>query len=178
MNFSSNELAAWIQAIGSIIAVFIAMWIPYKTNKSLILDQKLKIELRRKNTLLLLLPILYLIRRTVHEFLEENNPEARGLFDNEIEEFHSNYFELIPHFSNKLQSLIDSDFEHPLLTNLCFVLFQAEEHLNENSYLQRRGYHAAWINHKDLFIEEASTILNLIEELILSIESDNSLKIS
>ena len=53
MNFSSNELAAWIQAIGSIIAVFIAMWIPYKTNKSLILDQKLKIELRRKNTLLL-----------------------------------------------------------------------------------------------------------------------------
>ena len=37
MNFSSNELAAWIQAIGSIIAVFIAMWIPYKTNKSLIL---------------------------------------------------------------------------------------------------------------------------------------------
>lgn len=170
-------MPAWIQAIGSIVAIFIAIWIPYKTNKNQILEQKSKVELRRKNTLLLLLPILYSIKRTVFEFLEENNSEARDLFGKEIEQFNSNYFELIPHFSEKMQSLIDSDFDHSLLTEFCFQLFKAEEHLNENSYLQRRGYHAAWLNHKDLFIEEAKNIHQLAEKLIQNIEEINSEKI-
>ncbi|MHA3080140.1 hypothetical protein [Acinetobacter sp. ANC 5502] len=167
-------MPAWIQAIGSIIAIFIAIYIPYKTSKNQIIEQKFKVELRRKNTLLLLLPILYLIKRTVSEFLEENNSETRDLFGEEIKEFNSNYFELIPHFSQKMQSLIDSDFDHSLLTEFCFQLFKAEEQLNENSYLQRRGYHAAWINNKDLFIEEARNIHQLVEELIQNIEEIHS----
>ena len=176
MNLVSSEMPAWIQAIGSIVAIFIAIWIPYRANKNQIIEQKSKVALRRKNTLLLLLPILYSIKRTVFEFLEENDPEARDLFEEEIEQFNSNYFELIPHFSEKIQSLIDSDFDHCLLTEFCFKLFKAEEHLNENSYLQRRGYHAAWLNHKELFIEEAKNIYQLVEELIKNIEEINSEK--
>ena len=37
--------------------------------------------------------------------------------------------------------------------------------------LQRDGYHAAWINHKDLFIEAAESINELSDKVILSIES-------
>jgi hypothetical protein len=173
MNPISNDMPAWIQAIGSILAILIAIWVPYKTNKNQIAEQKSKIELRRKNTLLLLLPILYSIKRTVFEFLEDNT-DAKDLFGEEIEVFNSNYFELIPHFSEQIKSLIDSDFDHNLLSEFCFQLFKAEDHLNENSYLQRRGYHSAWLNHKDLFIEEASNIHKLAKDLILDIENIHS----
>ncbi|HCK62852.1 MAG TPA: hypothetical protein DHW12_00675, partial [Acinetobacter radioresistens] len=169
-----RSMPAWIQAIGSIVGILIAIWVPYKTNKNQIEEQRYRIELRRKNTLLLLLPTLYLIKRTIFEFLEENNPNAKDLFGEDIEEFNSNYFELIPHFSEKIQSLMDSDFKHDLLTKFCFELFKAEEHLNENSYLQRRGYHIAWLNHQDLFIEEAKNLHVLLKNLIENIEEMNS----
>ncbi|WP_284879815.1 hypothetical protein [Acinetobacter variabilis] len=169
-----TDLPAWIQAIGSIVAILIAAWVPYQSNKNQLTIQNTSAELRRKNTLLLLLPTLYLIKRTIFEFLEENNPNTKDLFGDDIEEFNSNYFELIPHFSQKIQSLMDSDFKHDLLTRFCFELFKAEEHLNENSYLQRRGYHAAWLNHQDLFIEEAKNLHILVEKLIENIEEMNS----
>lgn len=172
MQINWDTLAAWVQAIGSIIAIFVAIWIPYsldERNKKQIAADK---EVRSRIIQASLLPNLYHIRSTTEEFLEENSGQPSFLgVDREPESFDSNFFRLAPEFANVVTIALDSGEIESDVTTLSVLLCKAQEMLSMCSKLQRNGYHAAWINNKSLFIETAKEINILSDKIIKQIEN-------
>ena len=164
--------AAWVQAIGSIIAIGIAIWVPVKLAKDSQKKQEAeKISLSRV-VQVSLLPDLYRLRSCTKDFLDSQSGEKSFLGVNRSpEDFDEDFFSLVKEYANILKIASKSGVIQEQLTELMSIVFQTNELLAENTRLQRDGYHAAWINHKDLFIEAAESINELSDKVILSIES-------
>ena len=164
--------AAWVQAIGSIIAIGIAIWVPFKLAKDLQKKQEAeKISLSRV-VQVSLLPDLYRLRSCTKDFLDFQSEEKSFLGVNRSpEDFNEDFFSLVKEYANILKIASKSGVIQEQLTELMSIVFQTNELLAENTRLQRDGYHAAWTNHKDLFIEAAENINELSDKVILSIES-------
>ena len=119
-----------------------------------------------------LLPDLYRLRSSTKDFLDFQSGEKSFLgVDRSSEDFDDNFFSLIKEFSNILKAASESGIVQEQLTELIFIVFQTNELLAENARLQRDGYHSAWINHKELFVEAAKNINELSGKVIASIES-------
>jgi hypothetical protein len=72
---NSSELAAWIQAIGSIAAIVVAIAVPAVINKNqrrLLADEK---EERAKNAVLIIYPPIMDLSRSIDAFIEFNAPD-------------------------------------------------------------------------------------------------------
>lgn len=164
--------AAWVQAIGSIIAIGIAIWVPFKLAKDSQKKQEAeKISLSRV-VQVSLLPDLYRLRSCTKDFLDFQSGEKSFLGVNRSpEDFNEDFFSLVKEYANILKIASKSGVIQEQLTELVSIVFQTNELLAENTRLQRDGYHAAWTNHKDLFIEAAESINELSDKVILSIES-------
>ena len=119
-----------------------------------------------------MLPDLYRLRSSTKDFLDFQSGEKSFLgVDRSPEDFDDNFFSLIKEYANILKIAPKSGVMQEQLTELMSIVFQTNELLAENTRLQRDGYHAAWINYKDLFIEAAERINELSDNVILSIES-------
>jgi hypothetical protein len=163
--------AAWVQAIGSIVAIAIAIWVPFKINNLSLAQLAVDKAARARIFQASLLPTLYRLRSTTADFLQQESGEPSFLgVDRESDSFDSDFFELVPEFTNLLTIAVDSGSIQQQLTDLSVLLFKTKELLSENSKLQRDGYHAAWINHKDLFIDAARDLNTLSSNIIVSIE--------
>ena len=129
-------------------------------------------EIRSRIVQASFLPNLYRLRSATAEFLEEHSgqPSVFGV-EREPESFDSDFFKLVPEFTDMLAVAPDSGEIQGDVTTLSVLLFKANELLSENSKLQRDGYHAAWINHKDLFIGSAREINFLSVKIIRKIEN-------
>lgn len=164
--------AAWVQAIGSLLAISIAIWVPFKLNKLAFVQLAADRAARARIVQASLLPTLYRLRSTTSDFLEQESGEPSILgVTRESESFDSNFFELVPEFTSLLTLAVDSGSIQQDVTDLSALLFKTKELLSVNSRLQRDGYHAAWINHKDLFIEAARDLNALSGKIIGEIES-------
>lgn len=167
-----TAIAAWIQAIGSIGAIGIAIWVPFKLNKILALEIATDKTVRARVVQASLLPSLYRLRSTTADFLEQESGEPSFLgIDRDAESFDSNFFDLVPEFISLLTVAVDSGSIQQEIADLSILLFRTRELLSNNSKLQRDGYHAAWINHKDMFIEAATDLNSLATRIIVKIES-------
>ena len=164
--------AAWVQAIGSIIAIGIAIWVPFKLAKDSQNKQEAeKISLSRVAQVSLL-PDLYRLRSSTKDFLDFQSGEKSFLgVDRSSEDFDDDFFSLVKEFANILKIAPESGLIQEQLIELMSFVFQTNELLAENTRLQRDGYHTAWINHKDLFVESAENINKLSDKVIVSIES-------
>ena len=164
--------AVWAQAIGSIIGIGIAIWVPFKlATDSQSRQEAEKVSLSRVIQVSLL-PDLYRLRSSTKDFLDFQSGEKSFLgVDRSSEDFDDDFFSLVKEFSNILKVASESGFIQEHLTKLMFIVFQTNELLAENTRLQRDGYHAAWINHKELFVEAAKNINELSGKVIASIES-------
>jgi|TARA_R110002051_G_scaffold199278_1_gene266181 hypothetical protein len=164
--------AAWVQAIGSIIAIGIAIWVPFKLAKDSQNKQEAeKISLSRVAQVSLL-PDLYRLRSSTKDFLDFQSGEKSFLgVDRSSEDFDDDFFSLVKEFANILKIAPESGLIQEQLIELMSIVFQTNELLAENTRLQRDGYHTAWINHKDLFVESAENINKLSDKVIVSIES-------
>ncbi|MFT5121192.1 MAG: hypothetical protein ACI9MD_002295, partial [Psychrobacter glaciei] len=91
--------------------------------------------------------------------------------DRSSEDFDDDFFSLVKEFANILKIAPESGLIQEQLIELMSIVFQTNELLAENTRLQRDGYHTAWINHKDLFVESAENINKLSDKVIVSIES-------
>ncbi len=164
--------AAWVQAIGSIIAIGIAIWVPFKLAR----DAQDK-ETTEKNNVsrviqVYLLPDLYRLRSSTNDFIEFQSGEKSFLgVERRSEDFDDDFFSLVKEFTSILQIASKSGVIQEQLIELMFIIFQTNEILAENTRLQRDGYHSAWINHKDFFIEAAKKINELSNEVIVNVES-------
>jgi hypothetical protein len=164
--------AAWVQAIGSIIAIGIAIWVPFKLAKDSQNKQEAeKVSLSRVAQVSLL-PDLYRLRSSTKDFLDFQSGKKSFLsVDRSSEDFDDDFFSLVKEFANILKIAPESGLIQEQLIELMSIVFQTNELLAENTRLQRDGYHTAWINHKDLFVESAENINKLSDKVIASIES-------
>ena len=164
--------AAWVQAVGSLAAIGIAIWVPFELDRRARVKRMADEAARARLVQASLLPTLYRIRSTTADFLDEQsgNPSFLGV-ERKPADFDSDFFRLTPEFTGLLQVAIDSGKVKEDIAELSVMLFKTAEMLSENSKLQRDGYHAAWINHKDLFIEAATEINDLSEKIITAIEA-------
>lgn len=167
-----TAMAAWVQAIGSIIAIGIAMWVPFKLANDSQKKQAAESTSLSRVIQVSLLPDLYRLRSSTKDFLEFQSGE-RSFFgvDRNPEDFDDDFFSLVEEFTNILKIASKSGVIQEQLTELMCLVFRTNELLAENTRLQRDGYHAAWINHKDLFIEAAESINQLSHKVIINIES-------
>ncbi|KVD80653.1 hypothetical protein WS62_26785 [Burkholderia sp. ABCPW 14] len=72
-----------------------------------------------------------------------------------MKSFDSNFFDLVPEVSGILALAVESGAIQKNVTELSILLFKTKENLSSITKLQRGGYHAAWINNKDEFIDAA-----------------------
>lgn len=164
--------AAWVQAIGSVAAICVAVWLPFNLDKRNRAHAALDKSERSRIVQASLLPSLYKLRSTTSDFIEKQSgkPSFMGV-DREFDAFDSDFFGLVPEFKNILAVVPDTGEIQSDVATLSVLLFKANELLSDNSKLQRDGYHAAWINHQDLFLEAANEINALSSRIIDSIET-------
>ncbi len=127
----NQELAAWVQAIGSVFAIFVAISIPLYLNK---LEQKKNQELLRiqkEKYFVILFPSLYRIRRYSHNFLTQMLKHEHNT-ENILHTLDSLYLELIPIFSKELHIFVHSQIYDEDLNQLAFEVFLCEEILHQH----------------------------------------------
>lgn len=180
MDINTNTISSIIQAFSSVIALLIAVYIPISMDKKSKQRQEELDAQKEKNMKVALLPLLYELRSKSSDFIDENRPEHKDIYGNPIEipleNFESDFWKLIPQFTNTLLPNFFISSLQDKLTKLLGELFTVQDMLNQNSKLQRYGYHLAWANHKDLFLEKAKIIHSIANEIIQLIENENNIK--
>lgn len=164
----NQELAAWVQAVGSVFAIFVAIAIPLYLNY---LEQKKanrSLKLQKQKYFVILFPSLYRIRRCSQEFLttmghHEKNP------DNILHTLDSRYLDLIPTFSKELHLFVHSQIYDVDLTQLAFELFYCEEILQQHLSQPVNDKQKA---HQDLIILHTRKASCLCEKIIKRSEGE------
>jgi hypothetical protein len=169
---ASSEQAAWVQAIGSLIAIAIAIAVP------LFIDHLTKRRIdkeknsRSKALALSILPDLYKLKASTSHFIDEKiNPETDA--PREIDELNGNYFAHADNFKRILAEMPDLGLYGAKLSDLVYRLFKANEMIATVTRLQASGYHAAYINNVDEFVVFARSIDTATANLITAIESSH-----
>jgi hypothetical protein len=173
----NQELAAWVQAIGSVFAIFVAISIPLYLNYLQRKNMQQAMEIQKQKYFVILFPSLYRIRRYSFDFLNhienhENNVE------NIMHTLDSLYLDLIPVFSKELHIFVHSQIYDEDLNQLAFEFFFCEEvlhqHLNQPMD-QKKKYH------QDLIVQHTQKAYALCEKIIkkneknyLDVEIDQS----
>ena len=176
----TSTVSSIIQAISSVVALFISLFVPYNMDKKLRQRQKELDNQNEKSMKLALLPLLYELRFKSLDFIDENQPERKDIYGESLEisdeQFESDFWELIPKLTNALLPNFFISSLQDKLQKLAGELFIIRDMLAQNSKLQRYGYHHAWANHKDLFLEKAKKIHNIADDIISIIENENNIK--
>ena len=160
----NQELAAWVQAVGSVIAIFVAVCVPLYLNH-LQQQRDLAIEqLQKQKYFVTLLPTLYRIQRYSQDFIQQiaAHPEQDQHILHRLE---SEYLELIPVFAKELHIFVHSQIYDDLLNQLAFQLFHAEEILAQ--YLHNPKHK---LQQQQRLVIHSQQILKLSEQLIQNIE--------
>lgn len=67
----NQELAAWVQAVGSVIAIFVAVAVPIYFDRKQRLYEQQSLQNQKQKFFIVLLPMLYQLRNTTATFLQE-----------------------------------------------------------------------------------------------------------
>jgi type II secretory pathway component PulL len=172
----NQELAAWVQAVGSVIAIFVAIGIPLylkylekkNTNKLL--------ETQKEKYFVILFPSLYRIRRYSSDFIQqiakhENNAE------NIMHTLDSLYLNLIPVFSNELHIFVHSQIYDEDLNQLAFEFFYCEEilqqHLNQPIDQKKKQHQDQIVLHTQKAYELCEKIIKKNEKKYIDLAQDD-----
>lgn len=158
----NQELAAWVQAIGSVFAIFVAISIPLYLNYLEQKKDRISLKLQKQKYFVILFPSLYRIRRYSQEFLKaigehEDNPE------NILHTLDSMYLGLIPVFAKELHIFVHSQIYDDDLNQLAFELFHCEEILHQ--HLSQPADHKQKA-HQDQIVLHTKKVNRLCERII------------
>lgn len=159
----NQELAAWVQALGSVFAIFVAVAIPLYFDRKRRSDA-IEIEQNQKQKFLItLLPTLYQLRDCTRTFLQVYQQQSQQEM-HALHSLESNYLKLIPVFAKELHIFVHSNIYDEQLNQLAFELFHSEEILsqylknpNQQQWLplqQKLTQHATQIESVTTFIIE------------------------
>ena len=168
----NQELAAWVQAIGSVIAIFVAVAIPLYFDRKQHRDEQQIEENQKQKFLITLLPTLYRLRNSTQLFLEkfQNQHEV-----NAIHSLESEYLKLIPVFAKELHIFVHSNIYDEQVNQLAFELFHAEEILSQ--YL-KHAIKDQWHASQEKLIQHATYILQFTSMIIEKTEHHYADKIT
>ncbi|MCO8044622.1 hypothetical protein NI467_04540 [Acinetobacter bohemicus] len=162
----NQELAAWVQAIGSVIAIFVAISVPlYLNHLAQNRDDALQ-DKQKQKYFVTLLPTLYRIRRYSSEFIQQMQSHQQST-QNILQTLETEYLELIPVFSRELHIFVHSQIYDSNLNQLAFELFHSEEILQQH-LLQPQDQKQ--LKHQALLSKHSQHIHDLSHQLIMQIE--------
>lgn len=127
----NQELAAWVQAVGSVFAIFVAISIPLYLNYLQQRRDNSVQDMQKQKFFVTLLPTLYRIRRYSNDFIEQMQVHTRST-ENILHQLETEYLELIPVFSQELHIFVHSQVYDEHLNQLAFELFHSEEVLEQH----------------------------------------------
>ena len=162
-----SEQAAWVQAIGSILAIVVAIIIPMRANAQSNREKNKENKRKAKALTILVLPDLYNLRSFVNSFIQEQNGEEpfreesiNGIDLNDL----TRSFKAILLNTDQLGEISE------MLTVLVAKVFSANESYESMFRRQAGGYHNAPMNLMPLILEEFETISELTNKVIAKIE--------
>lgn len=162
----NQELAAWVQAVGSVFAIFVAISIPLYLNHLAQKRDRNALSMQTRKFFVTLLPTLYRIRRYSTDFIAQMQ-QHRDSTENILQQLESEYLELIPVFSKELHIFVHSQVYDVNLNTLAFELFHSEDILEQ--HLQQ-ATEKKQLSHQTLLMERSEHIQRLSTQLIQQIE--------
>ena len=127
----NQELAAWVQAVGSVIAIFVAVAVPIYFDRKQRLYEQQSLQNQKQKFFIVLLPMLYQLRNTTATFLQEFQHQKDHEID-AITTLESEYLNLVPVFAKELHIFVHSNIYDEHLNQLAFELFHSEEILSQH----------------------------------------------
>lgn len=162
----NQELAAWVQAVGSVFAIFVAISIPLYLNH---LEQKRAIalqNLQKQKYFLTILPTLYRIQHYTEEFMQDIEQKQKNTY-NILHTLETEYLELIPVFAKELHIFVHSQIYDATLNQLAFELFHSEEILHQHL---SQPEHQKRLRHQELLLAHSQKIHQLCTNLTQQLE--------
>ena len=166
----NQELAAWVQALGSVIAIFVAVAVPLHFDRKQRLYEQQTLENQKQKFFITLLPTLYQLRNSTFAFLQEFQHQQKSEID-AIKTLESEYLNLIPVFAKELHIFVHSNIYDEQLNQLAFELFHSEEILSQHL---RQPSEQKWIEHQRNLIQHAQQIKQFTSKIIEKIETNYS----
>lgn len=168
----NQELAAWVQALGSVFAIFVAISVPlYLNHLAQNRDNALQ-DMQKQKFFVTTLPTLYRIRRYSADFIEQMQLHQQST-QNILHTLETEYLELIPVFSKELHIFVHSQIYDPNLNQLAFELFHSEEILQQH-LLQPKNQKQ--LKHQALLTQHSQYIHDASHQLIKQIEKSHHLQ--
>ncbi len=172
-SLSLSEQASWVQAIGSIIAIIIAIIIPLRTHK-LTQSEALKEKQKKAKILTVLaLPELYDLRAFIFGFIDEHSDSEEPFKNAYMPDRNlgslTNSFKALLINTNELGSVGEK------LAILSANIFRINESCENILRRQAGGYHGAYYNLIHLVLDELKEIVPLTNEIIEQIENANKI---
>lgn len=158
----NQELAAWVQAVGSVFAIFVAISIPLYLNHIEQKKSKYLLETQKQKYFVLLLPSLYRMRRYSQDFLKQIQQHANNS-ENILHTLDSLYLDLIPVFAKELHIFVHSQIYDESLNQLAFELFLCEEILHQHL---SQPIDQKCIEHQQQIILHTQKMMLLCEKII------------
>ena len=166
----NQELAAWVQAVGSVIAIFVAVAVPIYFDRKQRLYEQQSLQNQKQKFFIVLLPMLYQLRNTTATFLQEFEHQKDHQID-AITTLESEYLNLVPVFAKELHIFVHSNIYDEQLNQLAFELFHSEEILSQHLRLPSEQ---KWIEHQQNLIQHAQQIDQFTSKIIQKIETNYS----
>lgn len=162
----NQELAAWVQAVGSVIAIFVAISIPLYLNHLQQKRQQAEQRQQKQKYFLTILPTLYRIARYSDDFLQQIQAHSQNS-ENILQQLESEYLELIPVFAQELHIFVHSQIYDAKLNQLAFELFHSEEVLQQHLALPSKDKQ---LSHQQRLVQHSAKIQKLSQNLIAQVE--------
>lgn len=170
---SLSEQASWVQAVGSIIAIVVAIIIPLRAHRLSQHEAGKEKQNKAKILTVLALPVLYDLRAFIHGFAEEHSstdePFKSPYMPGKNLESLAGSFKALLISTNELGTIGEK------LALLSANIFKINESHEEILRRQAGGYHAAYINLIPLVIGDLNSLIPLTNEIIEQIETANKI---
>lgn len=127
----NQELAAWVQAIGSVVAIFVAISIPLYLQHLSNKQEKQLEAVQKQKYFVTLLPTLYRIRHYSQDFLTQMQQHQHNS-DHLMHNLETEYLTLVPVFAKELHIFVHSQIYDHSLNQLAYALFHSEEILRQH----------------------------------------------
>ena len=171
-SLNPSEQAAWVQAMGSILAIIVAIVIPMRANIQSNRERTTENKRKAKALTILVLPDLYNLRSFVNNFIQDQNGEEpfREVSINGID-----LNDLTRSFKAILLNTDQLGEVGEMLTVLVAKVFSANEYYESIFRRQAGGYHNSPMNLMPIVLEEFEVIFELSNRVILKIEEQYSI---
>lgn len=162
-----SEQAAWVQAVGSVVAILIAIAVPAMAAWFSSRKERARSRERMLNAAIRILDPISSLRVSLGEYYETSAPDydpADPIVS--IDPHEGDFQSLIPAVISSVSVLDDMGPLAPALRKFLFEIIDLDRFLKMIPALQRSGAHSSWINNRDDIRDQAKAAMNSADLVI------------